>query len=116
MLMNRGKFAALKTLTIIPVTAMLAYGSASAAEAPRNLKELIAAAKKETTLRAMWSSSSLNGGKGFKKIVAAVNKKYGTNIKPLFTPGPSMNRMIAKLTSVHQPINETPKRRKRRRR
>ncbi len=83
---------------IIPVTAMLAYGTASAAEAPKGLKALIAAAKKETTIRGMWSSSSLNGGKGFKQIVAAMNKKYGTNIKPLFTPGPSMTRMIAKLT------------------
>jgi ABC-type Fe3+ transport system substrate-binding protein len=46
----------------------------------------------------MWSTSSLNGGKGFKHIVAAMNKKYGTNIKPKFTPGPSMTRMIAKVT------------------
>lgn len=98
MLEKRSKFAALKTLAIIPVTAMLAYGPASAAEAPKNLKELIAAAKKETTIRGMWSSSSLGGGKGFKYIVAAMNKKYGTNVKPQFTPGPSMTRMIAKLT------------------
>ena len=98
MLKKRSKFAALKTLTIIPVTAMLAFGTASAAEAPKNLEELIAGAKKETTLRGMWSSRSLGGSKGFSHIVAAMNKKYGTNIKPLFTPGPSMTRMIAKLT------------------
>ncbi len=88
MLNKRSRFAVLKTVAIIPVTVMLAYGPASAAEAPKNLKELIAAAKKETTLRAMWSASSLNGGKGFRHIVAAMNKKYGTNIKPIFTPGP----------------------------
>lgn len=98
MLKKSSKLTALKTLAIIPVVAMLAFGSASAAEAPKNLKELIAGAKKETTLRGMWSSSSLGGGKGFKHIVAAMNKKYGTNIKPQFTPGPSMTRMIAKLT------------------
>lgn len=98
MLKNRSKFAALKTLAILPVTAMLAYGPASAAEGPKNLEELIAAAKKETTIRAMWSSSSLGGGKGFKYLIAAINKKYGTNLKPQFTPGPSMTRMIAKLT------------------
>lgn len=98
MLKKRSKFAALKIATVIPVMAMLAYGSASAAEAPKNLKELIAAAKKETTLRAMWSASSLSGGRGFRHAVAAMNKKYGLNIEPKFTPGPSMTRMIAKIT------------------
>ena len=95
---NLSKNTALKAIAFIPVTAMLAFGTASAAEAPKNLEKLIAGAKKETTFRAMWSSRSLGGGKGFAHIVAAMNKKYGTNIKPLFTPGPSMNRMIAKLT------------------
>lgn len=98
MLKIPSKNAALKAIAFIPVTAMLAFGTASAAEAPKGLENLIAAAKKETMLRGMWSSSSLGGGKGFKEIVAAMNKKYGTNIKPLFTPGPSMTRMIAKLT------------------
>ncbi len=66
--------------------------------APKNLKELIAAAKKEGQFKGMWSSSSLGGGKGFKQMVAAVNKKYGLKIKGKFTPGPSMTRMIAKTT------------------
>jgi len=92
------KNSALTALAVIPVTAMLVLGTASAAEAPKNLEELIAGAKKETTLRGMWSSSSLNGGKGFKYIVGAMNKMFGTNIKPKFTPGPSMTRMIAKIT------------------
>ena len=71
---------------------------AYAADAPKTLEELVAGAKKETTLRAMWSSRSLHGSKGMKQIVAAMNKKYGTNIKPLFTPGPSMTKMIGRLT------------------
>ncbi len=95
---KRSKNTALKAIAFIPITAMLAIGTASAAEAPKNLAELIAGAKKETTLRAMWSSSSLRGGKGFRHVVAAMNKKYGTNITPKFTPGPSMTRMIAKIT------------------
>lgn len=90
--------AALRAVAFIPVAAMLAFGPASAADVPKNLQELVAAAKKETTLRGMWSSSSLSGGKGFNHVVAAMNKKYGTNIKAQFTPGPSMTRMIAKLT------------------
>jgi hypothetical protein len=92
------KFTRLKTIAVIPITAMLAIGSASAADAPKNLKELIAGAKKESTLRILWSASSLNGSKGAKHIVASMNKKYGTNIKVKFTPGPSMTRVIAKLT------------------
>jgi ABC-type Fe3+ transport system substrate-binding protein len=92
------KFTLLKTIAVIPVTAMLAVGSASAADAPKDLKELIAGAKKESTLRILWSASSLNGSKGAKHIVASMNKKYGTNIKVKFTPGPSMTRVIAKLT------------------
>ena len=92
------KFTSLKAIAVIPVTAMLAFGSASAADAPKNLEELIAGAKKETTLRTMWSSASLNGGKGLKEIVAAMNKKYGTTLTAKFTPGASMTRMIAKVT------------------
>jgi iron(III) transport system substrate-binding protein len=95
---KRNKNTALKAMTFIPVAAMLAFGTASAAELPKTLDALIAAAKKETTLRGMWSSSSLGGGKGFKQVVAAINKKYGLNIKARFTPGPSMTRMIAKVT------------------
>ena len=33
------------------------HGEPYAADAPKNLKELVEAAKKETTIRAMWSSS-----------------------------------------------------------
>lgn len=72
--------------------------AADAPEAPKNLKELVEGAKKEKTLRGMWSSRSLDGSKGFAQIVAAMNKKYGTNIEPQFTPGPSMTNMIGKLT------------------
>ncbi len=71
---------------------------AFAADAPKTLEELVAGAKKETTFRAMWSSRSLNGSKGFSHLVAAMNKRYGTNIKPQFTPGPSMTKMIGRLT------------------
>jgi len=90
--------AALKTVAFASLTAMLAVGSAQAMDAPKNLKELIAAAKKEGTLTAMWSSSSLAGGKGFRQIVKGMNKRYGMNLKAKFTPGPSMTRMVAKTT------------------
>ena len=71
---------------------------ALAADAPKTPEELVAGARKETTLRAMWSSRSLDGGKGMAQIVAGMNKMYGTNIQPKFTPGPSMTRVIGNLT------------------
>lgn len=69
----------------------------AAAQKSPELQKIIDGAKKETTLRAMWSASSLAGSEGFKKIVAGMNKYYGIDIKPQFTPGPSMTRMIGKL-------------------
>lgn len=95
---KKRKYSTLKAVAFLPVTAVLAMGTASAADAPKSLAELIAGAKKETTLRAMWSSSSLRGGKGFRHVVKQMNKKYGLNLKAKFTPGPSMTRMIAKIT------------------
>ncbi len=71
---------------------------AYAADAPKTLEELVAGAKQETTLRAMWSSRSLDGSKGFAQLVAGMNKRYGTRIEPQFTPGPSMTKMIGRLT------------------
>ncbi len=82
----------------VALCSLFLVAGAYAADAPKNLKELVEGAKKETTLTAMWSSRSLNGSKGFAQIVAGMNKMYGTNIKPKFTPGPAMNRMIGKLT------------------
>jgi iron(III) transport system substrate-binding protein len=64
----------------------------------KNIADLVNGAKKETTLRAQWSASTLDGGSGLQKIVAAMNKKYGLNLQPSFTPGPNMQGMMAKIT------------------
>jgi len=98
MLEKYSKMAVFAAALALPVTVVTTAGPATAAEAPKTLKELIAGAKKEKVLRGMWSSNSLAGGKGFREIVAGMNKKYGLNIQPEFTPGPSMTRMIAKTT------------------
>jgi ABC-type Fe3+ transport system substrate-binding protein len=67
------------------------------AQKPPTVAELIQGAKKETTLRAMWGADTLDGGQGLQKIVAAMNKKYGINIQPSFTPGPNMQGMMTKI-------------------
>lgn len=73
---------------------------AAAAEAGKgaNLADLVSKAKKETTLRAQWGADTLDGGPGLKKIIGAMNKKYGLNLQPSFTPGANMQGMMAKIT------------------
>lgn len=61
------------------------------------LAQVIEGAKKEDTLRAQWSSTTLAGSKGLQRIVDAMNKKYGTNVKASFTPGPNMQGMMTKI-------------------
>lgn len=78
------------SVVLLTAVSMLAAQARSAA-----LEKLIEGAKKETTLRGMWSASSLGGDRGFEKIVAGMNKRYGTQVKPEFTPGPDMQRMMA---------------------
>jgi iron(III) transport system substrate-binding protein len=63
-----------------------------------SIADLVSKAKKETTLRAQWGADTLDGGPGLQKIVAAMNKKYGLNIQPSFTPGANMQGMMAKIT------------------
>jgi ABC-type Fe3+ transport system substrate-binding protein len=83
---------------------------ARAAEAGKGstIAELVSKAKKETTFRAQWGADTLDGGPGLQKIVARMNKKYGLNLKPSFTPGPNMQGMMAKITrelAANQPAS-----------
>jgi iron(III) transport system substrate-binding protein len=71
--------------------------AAESGKAP-TIAELVSKAKKETTLRAQWGADTLDGGTGLKTIVAAMNKKYGLNLQPSFTPGANMQGMMAKIT------------------
>ncbi|MGH7795545.1 MAG: ABC transporter substrate-binding protein [Candidatus Binatia bacterium] len=71
--------------------------AAESGKAP-TIADLVSKAKNETTLRAQWGADTLDGGPGLKKIVAAMNKKYGLNLQPSFTPGANMQGMMAKIT------------------
>jgi ABC-type Fe3+ transport system substrate-binding protein len=74
-----------------------AAAPAESVKAP-TIAELVAGAKKESTLRAQWGADTLDGGPGLQKITAAMNKKFGLNIQPSFTPGANMQGMMAKIT------------------
>ncbi|HEY7713972.1 MAG TPA: extracellular solute-binding protein [Candidatus Binatia bacterium] len=101
--MIRGRRRIIRFLTAVFFAGGLfssAAGDAMAAEAlqAKSIADLVNGAKKETTLRAQWGADTLDGGPGLQKIVAAMNKKYGTNIQPSFTPGANMQGMMAKIT------------------
>ena len=78
----------------MPVSDAPAAESATAS----TIAELVSKAKKETTFRAQWGADTLDGGPGLQKIIAAMNKKYGLNLQPSFTPGSNMQGMMAKIT------------------
>lgn len=101
MLYRRKTSATLTAVTFVfGLIPILWVGAASAAEAGKGagIAELVKAAKNETTLRAQWGADTLDGGPGLQKIVAAMNKKYGLNIQPSFTPGANMQGMMGKIT------------------
>jgi ABC-type Fe3+ transport system substrate-binding protein len=64
-----------------------------------SVAELVAGAKKETTIKGLWSATSFGGSRGLSEFVAGMNKKYGLNIKAEFTPGPNMQGVMAKLAA-----------------
>lgn len=84
-------------VTFVCWFAMTNAAMAQAQKGP-TVAELVQGAKKETTLRAMWGADTLDGGPGLQKIVAAMNKKYGLNLQPSFTPGANMQGMMTKIT------------------
>lgn len=81
---------------VFPIPASEVFGADGGKTA--SIADLVSKAKKETTLRAQWGADTLDGGPGLQKIVAAMNKKYGLNIQPSFTPGANMQGMMAKIT------------------
>jgi ABC-type Fe3+ transport system substrate-binding protein len=63
-----------------------------------DLAALVEGAKKETILKGSWSSTGFGGGPAFEDYVAGMNKKWGLNIKPQFTPGIDQQAMMARIT------------------
>lgn len=75
---------------------LIAAGGAQGAfadEISPALKKLAAAADKESELLVMWGASTLGGPDGAKVFQNAINKRFGTNLKIKWAPGPSMPRM-----------------------
>ncbi len=84
---------------VLVVLAVLGLGLPAFAEEKISpaLQKVIDGAKKEGALKIQWSAGRFGGDAGVRKLVDAMNKRYGTNVKLRFTPGPNFPRMTAKL-------------------
>ncbi len=91
-----------KLLTLVLVAGTLCFVKPNQAPMVHasESQHLVEAAKKngESKLNLSWGQVSLGGPKGAKMFEALFNEMYGTDIKLVFTPGPSMPRMAGKIT------------------
>ena len=71
-------------------------GEAAARSAALN--KVIEAAKKEGELKILWTEDHMGADTGLAAIVAAMNKRYGTDIKLQFTQGRSFPANLGRLT------------------
>jgi len=87
-------FVALLAFSIITLSNKKAEAQKEGSPA---LRDVIEGAKKEGVLRLQWLSGNLSDA-GLRAIVAAMNRRYKTNIRLEFTPGPDMQQMYSKIT------------------
>lgn len=74
----------------------------TAASAQSALDKLIAGAKTEKELNFMSFGFAFGGADAMPKLEAAFNRKYGTNMKLNFTPGPSMPALAARIIEEYK--------------
>jgi iron(III) transport system substrate-binding protein len=67
------------------------------AEGSAALQKVIDGAKKQGVLKVLWTEDHFGGSSGFANIIAAMNKRYGTNVKLQFTQGGSFPANLARL-------------------
>ena len=62
------------------------------------LEKVIEGAKSEGSLKLQWLAGRLDGEAGLRPMIAAMNKRYGTNVKLQYTPGPDFPTMLNKIS------------------
>ena len=62
------------------------------------LEKVIEGAKTEGSLKLQWLAGRLDGEAGLRPMIAAMNKRYGTNVKLQYTPGPDFPTMLNKIS------------------
>ena len=81
---------------VIAVACAVSIATFARAEESAAVKTIVAAAAKEGVLT-MSYGGALGGSNGSKELEAMVNKRFGTNLKFTFTPGPSAPEMAARI-------------------
>jgi len=62
------------------------------------LEKVIEGARTEQVLKLQWLAGRLDGEAGLRPMIAAMNKRYGTNVKLQYTPGPDFPTMLNKVS------------------
>ena len=101
--MNVAKCVALALAGLI-----VSFHSSLAADFTPELKALIAAAQKEGELRLTFGEGSAGGEAGAVRFEKGLNEMFGTNIKLVFTPGPSMPAMASQITTLNAAKQPSP--------
>lgn len=84
------------------VLAFALMSASSASARSPELQKVIDAAKKEGVLKVLWTEGHMGGDVGLRAMVAAMNKRYGTNITLQFTQGGSFPAILGRLTQEHR--------------
>lgn len=102
--------AAASPPTASPVAgASPAAGAAASTYSPAAVQALVNGAKNESVLKGAWSASSFGGSAGMQRLVDGMNRKYGLQITPQFTPGideQAMATQLAQQAAAGQPPTE----------
>jgi ABC-type Fe3+ transport system substrate-binding protein len=87
--------SALSVASAILFTAFLPSQAAAGSPA---LEKVIEGAKTEGSLKLQWLAGRLDGESGLRPMIAAMNKRYGTNVKLQYTPGSDFPTMFNKIS------------------
>jgi ABC-type Fe3+ transport system substrate-binding protein len=93
-------FATLFFSTVISGARSRVHAAADEKISPE-LQKVIDGANEEGVLRIQWTAGRLGGDAGVRKMVDAMNKRYGTHVELQFTPGPNFPKMLTKLVQEY---------------
>lgn len=84
--------------TLVSLILFAAIDPSQAAGQSAAIQKFIEAAKSDGSLKLQWLAGRLDGEAGLRPMIAAMNKRYGTNVKLQYTPGPDFPTMLNKIT------------------
>jgi ABC-type Fe3+ transport system substrate-binding protein len=85
-------------LSVASVILFVAFQPPQALAQSPALEKIIEGAKTEGSLKLQWLAGRLDGEAGLRPMIAAMNKRYGTNVKLQYTPGSDFPTMFNKIS------------------